>query len=73
MLSLFLSETIKWVRWMKYGNIIKKIKEFVKDNRASPLVEEGLLIGLAIIVFLVIVTIVSDIIDWVNDLASELP
>ena len=53
--------------------IFEKIKRHIRDNKASPLVEEGLLIGLAIIVFLVIVTIVSDIIDWVNDLASELP
>ena len=52
---------------------IRKLWRRFIDNRGSPLVEEGLLIGLAIIVFLVIVTIVSGIIDWLNSLASELP
>ena len=58
---------------MTHYGIFEKIKRLLKGKRASPLVEEGLLIGLAIIIFLVIVTIVSDIVDWINELASELP
>ncbi|MEX0567756.1 MAG: Flp family type IVb pilin [Candidatus Njordarchaeota archaeon] len=50
-----------------------KIARFIKDNRASPLVEEGLLIGLAIILFIVIVTVIDQIINWINNLAGELP
>lgn len=54
----------------KIGN---KIIRFIKDNRASPLVEEGLLIGLAIILFVVIVTVVDQIVNWINSLAENLP
>jgi len=53
--------------------IVKKIRDIIGKNRASPLVEEGLLIGLAILIFIVIVTIVGQIIDWVNNLSQELP
>lgn len=51
----------------------RKIIRFIRDNRASPLVEEGLLIGLAIILFIVIVTVVDQIVNWINNLAGELP
>ena len=52
---------------------MRRLWQFLKDYRGSPLVEEGLLIGLAILVFLVIVTIVSQIIDWLKGLAEQLP
>lgn len=52
---------------------VRKIRDIIRKNRASPLVEEGLLIGLAILIFIVIVTIVGQIIDWVNNLSQELP
>ncbi len=55
------------------NQIKRKLIEFIKDRRGSPLVEEGLLIGLAIIIFVVIVSIVGQIIDWINSLAEELP
>ncbi len=55
------------------NRMIKRLVKFLQDNRGSPLVEEGLLIGLAMILFLVIVGIVGNIIDWINSLASEIP
>lgn len=61
-------ETNILVIWL-LGKIIEKFR----DRRGSPLVEEGLLIGLAIVIFVVIVAIVSQIIDWINQLAGELP
>ena len=51
----------------------RKLRDIIRKNRASPLVEEGLLIGLAILIFIVIVTIVGQIIDWINNLSQELP
>jgi len=53
--------------------VLWRLFYLIHDNRASPLVEEGLLIGLAIVLFLVIVGIVGNIVDWINSLASELP
>ena len=53
--------------------VLQRLFYLIHDNRASPLVEEGLLIGLAIVLFLVIVGIVGNIVDWINSLASELP
>jgi len=53
--------------------VLRRLFYLIHDNRASPLVEEGLLIGLAIVLFLVIVGIVGNIVDWINSLASELP
>ena len=53
--------------------VLRRLFYLIYDNRASPLVEEGLLIGLAIVLFLVIVGIVGNIVDWINSLASELP
>jgi len=35
------------------------------------MVEEGLLIALAIIIFLTLLAIVANIIDWLNDLYSQ--
>jgi len=49
----------------------KSIKDGILDKKASPLIEEGLLIGLALIIFLIILAIVSDILTWINELYTE--
>ncbi|MHA1664397.1 MAG: hypothetical protein ACTSVW_01020 [Candidatus Njordarchaeales archaeon] len=41
--------------------------------RGSPLLEEGLLMGMAIILFLAIVAIISGIMDWLGELSNNLP
>lgn len=46
---------------------------FLKDESGSPMLEEGLLIGLAIVVFLTIVALVSGVMDWLQNLGEELP
>jgi len=42
----------------------------VLDNKGSQLVEEGLLIGLAMILFVIIVGFINGIVDWINSLSS---
>ncbi len=53
--------------------IFKKLK---KRRRGSPLVEEGVLIGLGLFGFLLILSIVTGILDWLlsnaNDLLQQL-
>jgi Flp pilus assembly pilin Flp len=45
----------------------------LRDESGSPMLEEGLLIGLAIVVFLTIVALVSGVMDWLQNLGEELP
>ena len=53
--------------------IFKKLK---KRRRGSPLVEEGVLIGISLFGFLLILSIVTGILDWLlsnaNDLLQQL-
>jgi len=54
-------------------NILKEKRgKKVANDVGSPMVEEGLLIALAIIIFIAIVSIVSDIMNWLNDLYTEI-
>ncbi len=50
----------------KFGNFLKK------RRRGSPLVEEGVLIGLSLFGFLLILSIVTGILDWLLANANEL-
>jgi len=49
------------------------IRKLYKDERGSPLVEEGLLIGLGIVIFLTILALVTGIMNWLEDLGNQLP
>lgn len=51
---------------------LRKLATIIVDNKGSQLVEEGLLIGLAMILFIIIVGFANSIIDWINSLASEI-
>ncbi|MHA1213925.1 MAG: hypothetical protein ACTSR2_14525 [Candidatus Hodarchaeales archaeon] len=48
----------------------------MKKRRGSPLVEEGILIGLSLFGFLLILSVVTGVLDWLlsnaNELLSEL-
>ena len=57
----------------KVKTILRKIFEKIMDETGSPLVEEGLLIGLAIAIFITIAMIVSNLISWLNQMAENLP
>jgi len=48
--------------------ILKKLKT---NRRASPLIEEGILIGLALFAFVLLVAIVSDILGFTQDIFQE--
>ncbi|NPE06875.1 MAG: hypothetical protein GNW80_01215 [Asgard group archaeon] len=48
--------------------ILKKLK---KDHRASPLIEEGILIGLALFAFVLLVAIVSDILGFTQNIFQD--
>mgnify|MGYP000218035204 FL=1 len=53
--------------------MLRKLFEKIMDETGSPLVEEGLLIGLAIAVFITIAMIVSNLMSWLNQMAENLP
>ena len=52
------------------------MKNKIKKRRGSPLVEEGILIGLSLFGFLLILSVVTGVLDWLlsnaNELLSEL-
>ena len=51
---------------------LKNIARLNKIRRGSPLVEEGILIGLGLFGFLLILSIVTGILDWLLANANEL-
>ncbi len=61
---------------MKYHSKLKefrsRIKRMDRKRRGSPLVEEGILIGLSLFGFLLIFSIVTGILDWLLINADQL-
>ena len=55
----------------KINKILIK-KSIIKDKRGSPVVEEGLLIGIAIIGILIFLGLIFGIFDWINEALSSL-
>ncbi|MFX1511296.1 MAG: TadE/TadG family type IV pilus assembly protein [Promethearchaeota archaeon] len=49
----------------------KLLNRFVRDRRGSPLVEEGILIGLALFAFLLVAGVITGIFDWFLDNADQ--
>ncbi|NHJ41436.1 MAG: hypothetical protein FK731_15500 [Asgard group archaeon] len=52
----------------KHKIALKKIKN---NKKGSPLIEEGILIGLALFAFVLLVAIVSDILGFTQDIFQE--
>ena len=52
----------------KSSNTLRKLR---KDKRGSPLIEEGILIGLALFAFVLLVAIVSDILGFTQNIFQE--
>lgn len=52
--------------------VIALIRGRIKRRRGSPLVEEGILIGLSLFGFLLILSIVTGVLDWLLVNADEL-
>ncbi|TFF98794.1 MAG: hypothetical protein EU547_00515 [Promethearchaeota archaeon] len=59
---------------MKKINLIDLIipNMIVKDKRGSPVVEEGLLIGIAIVGILIFIGLIFGLFDWINEALSSL-
>ena len=55
---------------IQFKRTIRKSPLFTDEG--SPMIEEGLLIALAIIVFIAILTLVSNILSWVDELYQEI-
>jgi len=55
---------------IQFRRTIRKSPLFTDEG--SPMIEEGLLIALAIIVFIAILTLVSNILSWVDELYQEI-
>ena len=51
--------------------LIKATKNF-KKRRASPLVEEGILIGLGIFCFLLLLGVITGVLDWFMEMSDNL-
>jgi hypothetical protein len=49
----------------------KALWKLKKNKRASPLIEEGILIGLALFAFVLLVAIVSDILGFTQDIFQD--
>ena len=52
----------------KSSNALRRLK---RDKRGSPLIEEGILIGLALFAFVLLVAIVSDILGFTQNIFQE--
>ncbi|MBD3192056.1 MAG: hypothetical protein GF308_15525 [Candidatus Heimdallarchaeota archaeon] len=53
------------------SNDLNGLKRLQKNRRASPLIEEGILIGLALFAFVLLVAIVSDILGFTQDIFQD--
>ncbi len=47
------------------------LRKIAKNKKASPLIEEGILIGLALFAFVLLVSIVSDILGFTQDIFQD--
>jgi Flp pilus assembly pilin Flp len=52
--------------------LLRALSEFIKDQRGSPLVEEGLLLGLAILTVTILVALIVDIMGWSQGLFQSI-
>jgi Flp pilus assembly pilin Flp len=47
------------------------LRKLMKNKKGSPLIEEGILIGLALFAFVLLVAIVSDILGFTQNIFQE--
>ncbi|MHA1506146.1 MAG: hypothetical protein ACTSR0_03025 [Candidatus Asgardarchaeia archaeon] len=52
--------------------MIGKIKEFIIDERGSPLLEEAMIIGLSLIIIIIIATMVFDVVGWAQNALNDI-
>jgi hypothetical protein len=52
--------------------LIRLIIEFFRSRRGSPLVEEGLLLGLAILTVTILIAVIIDVMGWSQGLFQSI-
>ncbi len=52
--------------------VIKVIKDFIRNRKGSPLVEQGLLLGLAILTITILITVILDVMGWSQGLFQSI-
>jgi Flp pilus assembly pilin Flp len=53
-------------------SLIRLIKAFLRDKQGSPLVEEGLLLGLAILTITILIAVIIDVMGWSQGLFTTI-
>lgn len=54
---------------MTWLNIIRK---FLRNKKGSPLIEQGLLLGLAILTITILITVILDVMGWSQGLFQSI-
>jgi Flp pilus assembly pilin Flp len=52
--------------------LLRVLLAFLKDKRGSPLVEEGLLLGLAILTVTILIALIVDVMGWSQGLFQSI-
>jgi Flp pilus assembly pilin Flp len=52
--------------------LLRAVLAFLRDERGSPLVEEGLLLGLAILTIAILIALIVDIMGWSQGLFQSI-
>jgi len=52
--------------------ILQSIAAFIRNKQASPLVEEGLLLGLAILTITILIALIIDVMGWSQGLFQSI-
>ncbi len=55
-----------------YKDIMASLRTYMQFNAMSPIMEEGLLIGIAIVAILIILGIIFGVFDWIAESFSSL-
>lgn len=54
------------------AQLLRALLAFFKDKRGSPLVEEGLLLGLAILTVTILIALIVDVMGWSQGLFQSI-
>jgi len=54
------------------ARLLRALLAFLKNKRGSPLVEEGLLLGLAILTVTILIALIVDVMGWAQGLFQSI-
>jgi Flp pilus assembly pilin Flp len=52
--------------------LLQLLVDFIRNKRGSPLVEEGLILGLAILTITILITLILDVMGWSQGLFQSI-